>query len=761
MAHSRKDVGAPLLLVLLCVGVATSIKLPDGWPVISETNEMLSRVAVDFAGVYLPVAVKPESPCRQALDTMLTSVNRTDWALKMVDAWGKSNDGIAYGNWFFLGMFDECVTTNVPDFSIKGKYCIIYLSKTQTNKTARLEAVGSWQRHLTDFRASALKHLLPPKVPGLRMPVSAINANSGDDLIYSTCMPNACTREDLQESLHEVLWETDIVPYVIRCDVQDPELVFTAGDIGFIIVVSLLLFLVVTASFVDVYIDYFKKMHLAKGLFRFLLPFSAYSNLVKMFHLNTHSSTTTISCLHGMRVLSMIWVIFCHEIGLTFVSTANLITFTKWTNGLLFQVITNGYPSVDTFFFLSGMLVTYSLMKELKKTNRFNIILFYVHRLIRLLPSIGLVAWMYATVARFYVNGPLCNTWDYVQRACQKYWWRDILLVNNYMVDDGDCLGQTWYIAVDCQLYLLAPLFILPLYYFSSAGKVWLYLVTLVSVITPAAITYAKDLPPTGLMTAENTDAYNDLIYFVPWSRASPWIVGIWMGYILHLQGQKKVKIDMWMVVGGWTVAVSTGLLVVFGMWSYNTFPAKVDYDVMTQVVYAGLHRAAWAAALAWVVYACHNGYGGVVDGFLSHPSWQPLSRLTYTIYLVAMSLQMAIVWNARTPYYFTHFNKVVETVGATFISVLVAVLVSLLVEGPVIGLEKLLLTPTGHRGAASNNLSKPQLPDNGVSPAVADNIYKPAPGQVHASAPPLAEYPLKSFQGQENLAFTSEVAAH
>ena len=62
----------------------------------------------------------------------------------------------------------------------------------------------------------------------------------------------------------------------------------------------------------------------------------------------------------------------------------------------------------------------------------------------------------------------------------------------------------------------------------------------------------------------------------------------------------------------GWTVAGVTGLLVVFGLFSYNRVLLSMPYEVMTQVVYGGGHRLAWGAVLAWVVFACHNGYGGM-----------------------------------------------------------------------------------------------------------------------------------------------------
>ena len=49
-----------------------------------------------------------------------------------------------------------------------------------------------------------------------------------------------------------------------------------------------------------------------------------------------------------------------------------------------FQAVLNAVPSVDTFFLLSGCLLTYLTLKELDKTKgRLNWIMYYIHRYIR------------------------------------------------------------------------------------------------------------------------------------------------------------------------------------------------------------------------------------------------------------------------------------------------------------------------------------------------------------------------------------------
>lgn len=63
--------------------------------------------------------------------------------------------------------------------------------------------------------------------------------------------------------------------------------------------------------------------------------------------------------------------------------------------------------------------------------------------------------------------------------------------------------------------------------------------------------------------------------------------------------------------MAGWIVAIVTGLSVVFGMYNYNQFGLDYEYNWAPSIFYASLQHLAWGLAVAWVVFACHYGYGG------------------------------------------------------------------------------------------------------------------------------------------------------
>ncbi|XP_019618602.1 PREDICTED: uncharacterized protein LOC109465659 [Branchiostoma belcheri] len=115
---------------------------------------------------------------------------------------------------------------------------------------------------------------------------------------------------------------------------------------------------------------------------KFLLAFSIRTNTRKL--LSTRESPDSLGCLHGIRFLSMTWVIlgntFAFEIGYL----DNPLQALNITKRFSFEVVLNGFVSVDSFFFLSGVLMAYLMLLQLDKYRRegrrFPYWLLYVHR---------------------------------------------------------------------------------------------------------------------------------------------------------------------------------------------------------------------------------------------------------------------------------------------------------------------------------------------------------------------------------------------
>ena len=89
---------------------------------------------------------------------------------------------------------------------------------------------------------------------------------------------------------------------------------------------------------------------------KLLLSFSLYSNFNDIMSSNT-GGKDTLTCLHGIRFISMTWVVLGHNF-LYMSRDSNLKNFSKiyefFTGefGIAFAAVANGGPSVDSFFLM-------------------------------------------------------------------------------------------------------------------------------------------------------------------------------------------------------------------------------------------------------------------------------------------------------------------------------------------------------------------------------------------------------------------------
>jgi peptidoglycan/LPS O-acetylase OafA/YrhL len=211
-------------------------------------------------------------------------------------------------------------------------------------------------------------------------------------------------------------------------------------------VVSTLILTVFASTIYDVTMQ--KREHDRHPLF---VSFSAYTNFQTLFSL--HQNKSDMHCIHGIRGLSIIWIIIGHRyvLSLQLHGMNNLDFFTTVSltqNSLnyllyLFQQFTEEYFStfihhfniaVDTFFLLSGFLVTNSFLRQLEKHGRVNILKIYLHRYLRITPVVAITIFLFLTLLRFVGDGPYHKfLFEQHLPQCEEYWWSALLHVQNYV----------------------------------------------------------------------------------------------------------------------------------------------------------------------------------------------------------------------------------------------------------------------------------------------------------------------------------------
>lgn len=106
----------------------------------------------------------------------------------------------------------------------------------------------------------------------------------------------------------------------------------------------------------------------------------------------------------------------------------------QWISSYPSKVIIGGTVSVDTFFVISGTLLTYTFLTHAQNTDQVNWFLFYFLRYVRIAAPTSVGVIVFACAIQFFGSGPLwTDTYYNMQMACQKFWWSSLLFIQNYV----------------------------------------------------------------------------------------------------------------------------------------------------------------------------------------------------------------------------------------------------------------------------------------------------------------------------------------
>lgn len=104
--------------------------------------------------------------------------------------------------------------------------------------------------------------------------------------------------------------------------------------------------------------------------------------------------------------------------------------------------------------------------------------------------------------------------------------------------------------------------------------------------------------------------------------------------------------------------AFSLILLSAATLLNYPLSQPDAKFTPLAYGLFDGCSRVMWSIGLCYIIFACVHNYGGPVNWFLAHPFWQPISKLSYSIYLAHFTVIQNIFW-MKTPAYFSEMAAV------------------------------------------------------------------------------------------------------
>ncbi|KAL1502201.1 hypothetical protein ABEB36_007377 [Hypothenemus hampei] len=499
--------------------------------------------------------------------------------------------------------------------------------------------------------------------------ISSNPQNYRHDLLrHGICVPTHCdgtigntTKEEIEVCYNMKFEKLALKGHVSNLKCQTSQSPYTIDEYNIIFGAVLLLYLlfVLFASFYERFVLNSDKMHLyQKNLNKgnmFIAAFSIPKNWIRLRSNNTNPDHRKLKCIQGIRFYNMICVIMTHTIMAALGGpVANTLYTENTTRSVLNMLIANGWYAIQTFFVISGWLLSYhfyQMLEDMKKIKFTYIFVAIFNRYLRLAPSLAIMVGIHGTWLVHLSRGPY---WDEMvgqeYRNCRKNGWTNLLFVNNYVDSDNMCLHQTWYIAADMQLFIMAIVILFFTSHYPKQLKRIFILLLVIGFLTPG------------------------IVHHVFW----------------------------WFLTFGMCISLIL-IAVIFYDPTFEVTPLKSAF-------YWSCGKNIFALGIAIGIFGFTRKIGWFARWFCEFHPVQILGRLTYSAYIVHVAI---IRWEAGYKRYPTSANDgiiFVAVLGDVVCSYLAGVVLCLLIEMPVSALQKLLASRSNRSKATLRKYSEKSL---------------------------------------------------
>lgn len=298
-------------------------------------------------------------------------------------------------------------------------------------------------------------------------------------------------------------------------------------------------------------------------------------------------------------------------------------------------------------------------------------------------------------------SGPVWHQINKPDVNCQQYWWTTLLFINNIYPGDlsRDCLGVTWYLSVDMQfVMILAPVIIIV--YRRSRPAAWILslCLTVGSVCVTAYRAHAYDID----ITAQTSD-YTNTIYISPLCRCAAFMSGVMLaftkntldelddGFALSVKsssGIMRSRTFQWFILLLSLSCMTVTVFIPYTNWRYGDVGI---WNHWQNVAYVSTSRCAWCLGVCGVLMLIMAGHVQCIKGICSLSIWSSLSRLTYGVYLVHLSVLFVIFGSLRSVIHYDAITITSWTITLILISYLISYVLYVVIQKPLENLEQLV----------------------------------------------------------------------
>ncbi|XP_054008438.1 nose resistant to fluoxetine protein 6-like [Hylaeus anthracinus] len=692
-----------------------------------ESDQVVMRQTMPAYTVLSNANILNTSRCRTDLEELKEHIDmRSRWAMKVLDCNGLPTSAITEGNIYWLGNSPLCRMMNDKLTPLLG--WTLSENATSYKNLSREYPPFDVDYYVARFKENADLHDF------------IIASNTERNLVIGLCLPSSCSTDQLSTILKKIsddddllmerLYDMNFSLISVKELYGDQNWLLSGQIITIILTLMALLVMTIAGTVYDLavhqkrlekkqeFLTYennntndvkndeetkhdanrepptMEDLGPTNTLGEILICFSAYTNTKKLFTLN--KTRNNLDIFHGMKVIGMVWIILAHVLFYGSFNIGNKLTLLLTSQYLISQPITNATFSVDTYFFMSGFLLTYIFFKATKNEKMADVsagkkmiqfIVMIIRRIIRLTPAYGVIILLGILVFTWLDNTSVFSLYEEGHITCTKYWWRNLLYISNFFHWDESCLTWSWYLSDDMNFFIIGLMVLMlsntHFYLAISIGTVSL----ISSIISCAYIAY-------------NTNYYHVIdvqlnllteVYTPPWIRIGPFWIGMLTASLLN-KWNYEVNMSKAAITIGWICGIVCNMTILIAVYDKSVAP-------IVSALYIAVSRTMWSLGIAWVTVACTTNNGGIVTKILAHRCWVPLSKLTYSVYLLNPLIIYISYLGSNYPIFNDSTTTIFWYLGIFVASFTFGMILSLLAEIPAILLvDKLIARHIGKK---------------------------------------------------------------
>ncbi|XP_058812732.1 nose resistant to fluoxetine protein 6-like [Topomyia yanbarensis] len=317
---------------------------------------------------------------------------------------------------------------------------------------------------------------------------------------------------------------------------------------------------------------------------------------------------------------------------------------------------------IQTFLSISGMLLVVNFLEHIRKNPDFDLSVAWEKlkaRLCRIVPAYAFVIFLECAFMRRMIDGPIGQHFiGEAQANCRRWWWANLLFINNYIQTDEPCLIQSWYLAADMQLFLYGLTVMILIWRWPHLKEYIFGTAFLCAIVIPTVVSYVNNVSPAMTSHLENAHHYSRQhtyqydIYFPFHQNIGAYSFGMLAGFIYHrCRDSRATLLRSKLFLALFNISVILYFLSLGTVYWVIAFRDNIPQ--ILQAIYSTFFKQSWAILttvlqLGLALFTLNSWF----KRFFSHPFFGVVGKLCYSFYLIHFTIIELVYGGTMSPIY-------------------------------------------------------------------------------------------------------------